>query len=99
MKYISNAFSFQMLDTSTGVNLQIVPVSEQEFESVKPVAESVVGHPDTAAVLGVSFNRANLQLKAGDELYVAQLVGGRLPEGSTTLPKGFSFKYLKVTFG
>jgi putative Ca2+/H+ antiporter (TMEM165/GDT1 family) len=28
---------------------------------------------------------------------VAQLQGGRLPEGVTTLPEGFSFKYLKVT--
>lgn len=25
-----------------------------------------------------------------------ELVGGRLPEGSTTLPEGFSFKLLKV---
>jgi len=29
-------------------------------------------------------------------LYVAQLQGGRLPEGSTTLPEGFSFKLLKI---
>ena len=99
MKYISNAFSLQMLDISTAVSLSVTPVTESEFESVKDSAESVVGHSDTAAVLGVSFNRANLQLKSGDELYVAQLVGGRLPEGSTTLPEGFAFKYLKVTLG
>lgn len=96
MKYISNAFSLQMLDISTAVSLSVTPVTESEFEDIKASVESVVGHPDTAAVLGVSFNRANLQLKAGDELYVAQLVGGRLPEGSTTLPEGFTFKYLKV---
>ena len=99
MKYISNAFSLQMLDTSAAVSLSVTPVTESEFEAVKASAESVVGHLDTAAVLGLSFNRVNLQLKAGDELYVAQLVGGRLPEGSTTLPDGFSFKYLKVTLG
>lgn len=33
----------------------------------------------------------------GDVAYVAQLQGGRLPEGSTTLPKGFSFKFIKAT--
>ena len=35
-------------------------------------------------------------LKKGDTLYVAQLTGGRLPEGATELPEGFSFKFLKV---
>lgn len=99
MKYISNAFSLQMLDTSAATNLSVTPVTESEFEAVKASAESVVGHSSTAAVLGVSYNRVNLQLKAGDELYVAQLIGGRLPEGSTTLPEGFAFKYLKVTLG
>lgn len=57
---------------------------------------SVVGHPDTARVLGVKFNRVSIRLAKGDVLYVAQLVGGRLPEGATTLPEGYSFKYLKV---
>lgn len=58
---------------------------------------SVVGHPDTAAVLGVAFNRVSVKLNKGDVLYVAQIVGGRLPEGCTTLPEGFTFKFLKVT--
>lgn len=99
MKYIANAFSLQMIDTTSAVNLSITPVIENEFESVKSLATSAVGHQDTANVLGVEFNRMNLQLQAGDELYVAQLTGGRLPEGSTTLPEGFAFKYLKVTLG
>jgi hypothetical protein len=47
-------------------------------------------------VLGVEPNRINVHLSKGDVAYVAQLQGGRLPEGSTTLPKGFSFKYIKV---
>jgi hypothetical protein len=58
---------------------------------------SAVGHADTAAVLGVPMNRLNVSLEQGDELYVAQLQGGRLPEGATTLPSGFSFKFLKVS--
>jgi hypothetical protein len=67
-----------------------------EVESFPAEAESCVGHPDTAKVLGVSCNRANIALETGDVLYVAQLVGGRLPEGATTLPEGFTFKFLKV---
>lgn len=57
---------------------------------------SVVGHLDTANVLGVQFNRVNLTLNPGDVLLVAQLTGGRLPEGATTLPEGFAFKYYEV---
>jgi len=43
----------------------------------------------------VDFNRVNVSLKPGEVFYIAQLQGGRLPEGSTTLPPGFSFKFLK----
>ena len=28
---------------------------------------------------------------------MAQILGGRLPEGSTTLPEGFEIQFLKVT--
>ena len=60
---------------------------------------SAIGHQDTANVLGVQMNRVNVSLASGDVAYVAQLVGGRLPEGSTTLPDGFMFKFVKVTVG
>ena len=66
-------------------------------EALAPDNVSIVGHPDTAAVLGVKFNRVSVKLNKGDVLYVAQIVGGRLPEGCTTLPDGYSFKFLKVT--
>lgn len=57
---------------------------------------SAVGHQDTACVLGVEMRRVNVSLTRGDIAFVAQLQGGRLPEGSTTLPEGFSFKFIKV---
>lgn len=61
---------------------------------------SVIGHDQTAKILnvnGLKANRVNIKLEKGDILYVAQLMGGRLPEGATTLPKEFTIKYLKVT--
>jgi hypothetical protein len=94
MQYIGNAFSLQMLTLNEGHKLSIEPISFIPNES--EVCVSVVGHPDTAAVLGVKFNRANVKLQKGDILYVAQLVGGRLPEGATSLPEGFSFAFVKV---
>ena len=41
------------------------------------------------------MNRINVKLNPGDVFYVAQLQGGRLPEGCATLPEGFTFKYIK----
>jgi hypothetical protein len=58
--------------------------------------ESAIGHEDTAKVLRVKCNRQSVTLKIGDTAYVAQLVGGRLPEGSTTLPEGYTFKFFRV---
>ena len=94
MKYLGNAFSLQMLSVFPA-QINVREVAKSEALSADNV--SVVGHPDTARVLGVHFNRASIRLEKGDVLYVAQLIGGRLPEGATVLPDGFTFKFLKVT--
>lgn len=92
--YLGNAFSLQMLEsfpcsvTITETTMEEIAISD---------FTSIVGHPDTAAVLGVDCNRVSVKLHPGDVLYVAQLMGGRLPEGATELPDGYSFKFLKVT--
>jgi hypothetical protein len=91
-KIIANAFSLAMLK-ATPANIDVIEVADFPKEGVV----SAVGHADTAAVLGVPMNRLNVSLEQGDELYVAQLQGGRLPEGATSLPEGFSFKFLKVS--
>ena len=96
--YLGNAFSLQML-TAFPADISVTEVAPTE---VPADAVSVIGHPDTAAVVAdilgrdVPANRVSISLKAGDVLYVAQLMGGRLPEGATTLPEGFSLKFLKV---
>ena len=103
MIYIVNAFSFQMLDSNKSVGqINYNEVSADTFElEIKPAlaageAVSAIGHPDTAAVLGVPMNRCSVKLAEGDSLCLCQLMGGRLPEGATTLPEGFSFKYFMV---
>lgn len=89
-KFLLNAFSLQMLTTFP------CGVTFEEVESLPEGLTSAIGHADTAAVLGVPMNRVNVSLNPGDVAYVAQLQGGRLPEGATTLPEGFSFKFIKV---
>lgn len=99
--YLANAFSLQMLDLSEALSVDIVPVTMEEI--AESGFESVIGHQDTANVLStllgvqVPMQRASVRLEDGDILYVAQVTGGRLPEGATTLPSGMTFKFLKVS--
>ena len=97
MRYIANAFSLQMLGAMAHPYIEVEQIPELSKED-KAACMSVVGHLDTARVLGVEFNRASLTIQKGDVLFVAQLVGGRLPEGATTLPKGAHFVWYKMTF-
>ena len=92
--FLLNAFSLQMLEGDATVKFS--EVSRDEVFSVDLV--SAIGHKDTANVLGVEMNRVNVTLKKGDTAFVAQLQGGRLPEGSTTLPFQFLLVRLKAPF-
>ena len=97
-KYLVNAFSIQMLQKGG-----LVRFEEIDATDIPSDVTSAVGHADTANVLTnmlgfpVPMNRAFVTLDEDTELYVAQLVGGRLPEGATALPEGFSFKFYRVT--
>lgn len=103
MIYLSNSFSLQMLNLD---ELNILETTPLQLEEVKKLLSndfiSAVGHQDTAAVLtttlgiDIPMNRTSISLSTSDILVVAQLTGGRLPEGSTTLPEGFEFKFIKV---
>lgn len=103
-KYIANAFSLQMITDlikEGGVNVSFEEVLDlNEIKETETI--SAVGHPDTAAVISnllgkeVPANRISISLSKGDILYVAQIIGGRLPEGCKTLPENFSMKFYKV---
>lgn len=100
---LANSFSLQMLDLEKHSLVEVTPLTMQEVkELLGSDFVSAVGHQDTAGILSgilevnVPFNRINVTLTPGDVLIVAQLTGGRLPEGSTTLPDGIEFKFLKV---
>lgn len=93
--YLLNAFSLQMLEGEENF-VMFKKLSEEQFLELKKNTVSAVGHPDTARVLGVEPNRMSVKLLSGDKALVAQLQGGRLPEGATKLPKGYSLKYYLV---
>lgn len=103
--FITNAFSLQMLDLSEKSLISVTPVSVEEIKerlAKGSVLESALGHADIARVTGnilgieLPVNRISNKLKTGEPILVAQFVGGRLPEGATSLPEGFEIKFVLV---
>lgn len=103
--YIANAFSLQMLSCEKAHDIhtwQMNKNSVREFWRDKIDVVSAIGHPDLAEVvsnelgINVPANRINVRLEKGDTLIVAQLLGGRLPEGATKLPPNFQIAFLGV---
>jgi hypothetical protein len=84
MIYLCNAFSLQMVDTKD--------LPRVRFSSTQPAwielknATSAIGHDDLAEYLGVKKQRIQVKLTDGDELLIAQVTRGRLPEGTTEVP-------------
>ena len=101
---LANAFSLQMLASDIkDAHFETITIDKMVSLAHDNTVISAVGHVDTATVLssmlGVEIpqNRINLHLEKGDSVYVAQIMGGRLPEGATTLPENFSLKFIRVT--
>lgn len=97
-KYLCNSFSLNMIPEGEIV-VKINPIGKQDIPAD---VISAVGHQDTASLLShelgfpVPMNRITLSLVEGDVLYVAQYNGPRLPEGTTELPEGANFSFMKI---
>ena len=98
--YISNAFALSMVPEGATIRTKVVDLPSIAKRLNNTV--SVVGHADTAKVfesllgIPIAHNRVTINLTDKDTLYVGQLIGGRLPEGVITLPKGFAIKWICV---
>ena len=104
--YLANAFSLQMIQNDAAM----ISVSKVSVEHVKvylfdrwAAVVSAIGHADTARIVGrllkaewLPANRINVTIQPGDLLIVAQVTGGRLPEGSTELPDGVAIQFYFV---
>lgn len=98
-KIISNALSVNMLppmEVGEEMNLKIERIEEPSAEE-KSAMHSCVGHPDTAAIMGVPANRESVTIDCDTELVVGQYIGPRLEPGTTELPQGARIDYFKVT--
>ena len=100
-KILCNAFSLQMVACPATVKFEEVAASTVA-SALAGGFISAIGHADTAKIVGtllgteVAMNRVNVTLTADTELYIAQVVGGRLPEGGTTLPEGVTIRFIRA---
>ena len=103
--YITNAFSITMLPPEGGevTITKVKPETVTHWLSRVPFI-SGIGHADTARIVSgtldieIPQNRVSLTLTGKDTLIVAQYIGPRLPEGTTTLPEGARIEFFKVNF-
>ena len=102
---VFNAFSIQMIASLNEASVSFKKITTEQAKNLlrNSNPESYVGHTDTAAVisnlLGMEippFRRFGTMVP-GETAVVAQVLGGRLPEGCTTLPEGFSIQFFQVT--
>lgn len=65
--------------------------------------ESAIGHGDLAHILSdlldveIPVNRTTVNIDRGDLVVVAQYVGPRLEEGTTSLPEGAEIRFFELT--
>ena len=94
--YLVNAFTPNMLSPETlieGFNVSFDSVSKEEAMNL--MTDSAIGHEDFAEALNVPYNRVSLKLRKGDTFVLAQRIGERLPEGTTTLNGDIQVVFLK----
>ena len=104
MTKVLNAFSFQMVGAAGHLEWETIPSEAASQLLRKEGVDSYIGHVDTAAVVSneldveVPFARRFATLSPGERALIAQVKGGRLPEGATSLPEGMRVEFLLVSY-
>lgn len=109
---IMNAFSIQMIldligetDGENQVTVSFSPLSKEKAAAILDLdgeVDSFIGHKETADIVSkmlgmeIPFQRRFAKLVPGEAAIIAQVRGGRLPEGATTLPEGMEIVFILV---
>lgn len=98
MIYLANAFSGQMVPDFCVISKKLV-TRERVRELIAWEWESCIKDKDMMTVLNKVLdaygqrNRDSISMTEDDILIVAELQGGRLPEGATALPEDCQFVF------
>lgn len=110
MVIVANAFSLSMVPNGADISCYLIDIEEVNYELRHRIYDdgeefkSIVGHADTAAVysnlldMDIPYNRETFVVPSNEStvMFVGQLIGGRLPEGATTLPEGYKIQWMEV---
>lgn len=99
-----NAFSLNMVKVEEcSIKMKEISLLSAKEILMSESVKSYVGHSDTCGILSsllgveVVFNRSTFYFDGDNsDAIVAQYNGPRLPEGSTELPEGASFKFFMI---
>jgi len=104
MIYLTSSFSLQMIKRYP-LRAIIEEITKDQFiEGLRFGFYGAIGHEPTASMMTndlgmfIKYNRDRVTVIEGDQLYVWQYSGGRLPEGARVLPVGGEIRYLRVDF-
>ena len=103
-RYISDTFDLQMIGGKVTIEIENCTLEDVRLSMSVNEFEFIVESPDMAAIVANQigktteevFKRKKIALIAGDILYAPLVLGGTLPEGSTTLPKDLSLVWKRV---
>lgn len=99
---LTEDFGIDMLDPGMKHTIRITPVTPNEIRIVgfMSAVRSLAAAKVLTAVIGTNVtavpDKVDLSCQEWRTLYVAKLSGGRLPEGATRLPEGFSYSFFRV---
>lgn len=102
MKKILNAFSINMLKMEEGcewiIMFKPLPFNLDEIKKFikKEGLKSFIGHTDLAEMLEVTVNRESAVIEDREEIFIAQFIGHRLPEGTKILPENAEIKLIQA---
>ena len=109
MFYLANSFSLQMLTEDQSLTVRKIDIQQVAAKLANQNYTPAIGHEDLAEIAGQMlkennvlipqtglFNRCSITLKPGDELFVLQVVGQRLPIGCRQLPEGTQLQWFHI---
>ena len=96
-KVVANAFSPGKMIKAPQYTTRTVNITEEEFIDKSKDAISHIGNVGIANRYGLKYNRTPITLLPGDEIYVVNINGGKLPY-SGIIPDGvyLTFQHVEV---
>ena len=96
MKYIGNAFSTSMLNSTENI-IKVTTITKEAFLDASKTSKSIIGHPEIANNFNLELNRESIILNKGDVLYI--VVPLRRPMEHQKVENGAKYEFIPESEG